>query len=200
MPVVREREGTPQRLVAVVPLKHVAFLRALNVGGHNVVTMDKLRSLFTSLGLKDVETFIASGNVLFAPVKGSVSGLERNIEKQLEKALGHEVVTFIRSSAEVAAIAGYEPFPAKQIARAKSFSVGLVAEPLSAAQRKKVLSLKTDLEDFHVHGREVYWLSRVGQSDSKFNNTVFERAVTRATWRGMKTMVKLAHKYGFTAS
>jgi uncharacterized protein (DUF1697 family) len=181
-------------------LKHVAFLRALNVGGHHVVTMDRLRSLFTSLGLKDVETFIASGNVLFAPGKWSVSALERRIEKQLQITLGHEVVTFIRNGAEVAAIAGHEPFSAKQIARAKSFSVGLVREPLSAAQKKKVLALSTDLEDFHVHGREVYWLSRVGYADSKFNNAVFERLVTRATWRGMNTVRKLTDKYGFKDS
>jgi uncharacterized protein (DUF1697 family) len=180
-------------------LRHVAFLRAINVGGH-VVTMDKLRSLFAALGLKDVETFIASGNVLFAPAPGSVAALEARIEKRLEKAMGYEVATFIRSDAEVAAIAAYAPFPAKATARAKSFCVGFTRELLTAPQKKKILALKNDLEDFHVHGREVYWLSRVGQADSKFNNAVFERAVTRATWRGMKTVVKLVDKYGFTAA
>jgi uncharacterized protein (DUF1697 family) len=180
-------------------LRHVAFLRAINVGGH-VVTMDKLRSLFEGLGLKEVETFIASGNVLFAPAKGGVAALEARIEKQLEKALGYEVATFIRSDAEVAAIAAHAPFPAKATARAKSLCVGLTRESLTAAQKKTILALKNGLEDFHVDGREVYWLSRVGQAESKFNNAVFERAVTRATWRGMKTMVKLADKYGFTAA
>jgi uncharacterized protein (DUF1697 family) len=177
-------------------VKHVAFLRAINVGGH-VVKMDKLRSLFSSLGLEDVETFIASGNVVFAPTRGSAAALEARAEKHLEKALGYGVATFIRSDAEVAAIAAYAPFPAKATARAKSFCVGLTREPLTGAQKKKILALRNDLEDFHVHGREVYWLSRVGQAESKFNNAVFERAVTRATWRGMKTMVKLVDKYGF---
>ncbi len=176
--------------------RHIAFLRAINVGGH-VVKMDKLRSLFTGLGLKDVETFIASGNVVFAPGRGSVTALERRIEQHLGKALGYEVGTFIRSDAEVAAVAGYEAFPAKLIARAKRFYVGFVGQPLSAAQKKTVLALKSDLEDFHVDGREVYWLSRVGQSESKFNNAVFERAVMRATWRGMNTVRRLVDKYGF---
>jgi uncharacterized protein (DUF1697 family) len=178
--------------------RHVAFLRAINVGGH-VVTMDKLRALFTSLGLKDVETFIASGNVVFAPGKGSVAALEQRIEKHLGKALGYEVATFIRSDAEVAAVAAHQPFPAKLLAGAKAFCVGFTAEPLSAAQQKTILGFRTDLEEFHVHGREVYWASRVGQGKSKFNNAVFERAVTRATWRGMNTMKKLTAKYGFEA-
>ncbi|MFI5279279.1 MAG: DUF1697 domain-containing protein [Gemmatimonadales bacterium] len=180
-------------------MKHVAFLRAINVGGH-VVKMDKLRSLFSALGLKEIETFIASGNVLFAPGKGSVAALEARIEKRLEQALGYDVAAFIRSDAEVAAIAAYEPFPAKAVARAKRLYVGLTREPLTAAQKKTILALRNDLEDFHVQGREVWWLSRVGQAESKFNNAVFERAVTRATWRGVKTMVKLVDKYGFTAA
>jgi uncharacterized protein (DUF1697 family) len=159
--------------------------------------MDQLRSLFTALGLKDVETFIASGNVVFAPGKGRIPALERRIEQQLGRALGYDVATFIRTDAEVAAVVGHEAFPAKMVARAKRFNVGFVAEPLLATQKKMVLAFKSDLEDFHVHGREVYWLSRVGQSESKFNNAVFERAVTRATWRGMKTVNKLVDKYGF---
>jgi uncharacterized protein (DUF1697 family) len=176
--------------------KHIAFLRAINVGGH-VVKMDKLRSLFTALGLKDVETFIASGNVVFAPGKGGVAALEDRIEEQLAKALGYEVKTFIREDTEIAAVAEHEAFSPKLMARSKTFCVGFLKEPLSVSQKKRVLALKSDLDDFHVKGREVYWLCRVGQSDSKFNNTVFERAVTRATWRGMKTVRKLAAKYGF---
>ena len=73
------RVGIPRprarRVLGLTVPRHVAFLRAINVGGH-VVTMDKLRALFTALGLKDVETFIASGNVLFAPSKGGVAALE----------------------------------------------------------------------------------------------------------------------------
>jgi uncharacterized protein (DUF1697 family) len=44
--------------------KHIAFLRAINVGGH-IVKMDHLRRLFEALELAEVETFIASGNVIF---------------------------------------------------------------------------------------------------------------------------------------
>ena len=181
------------------PPRAVAFLRAINVGGH-VVKMDKLRSLFTALGLRDVETFIASGNVVFAPGKGSVAALEKRIEKHLEKALGYEVGTFIRSDAEVASVASYEPFPANLVARSKRLYVGFVSEPLSAAQKKKLLAMKSDVEDFHVKGREVYWLSRVTQAESKFNNAVFERAVTRATWRNMNTVQKLTAKFGFAGA
>jgi uncharacterized protein (DUF1697 family) len=44
--------------------KYVAFLRAINVGGHTV-KMDHLRRLFEALGFTNVETFIASSDVVF---------------------------------------------------------------------------------------------------------------------------------------
>ena len=88
--------------------RHIAFLRAINVGGHTV-KMDLLCRLFEELGLKDVETFIASGNVIFRSPAKSAS-LEVKVERHLRQALGYEVATFIRNEAEIAAVAAYRPF------------------------------------------------------------------------------------------
>src|SRR6185369_8391120 len=60
--------------------KYVAFLRAINVGGH-VVKMDQLRALFEALGFANVETFIASGNVIFDSKSKNVAALERKIDR-----------------------------------------------------------------------------------------------------------------------
>src|SRR5262249_7266007 len=87
----------------------VAFLRAINVGGHTV-EMARLRQLFEKLGLADVETFIASGNVIFAAPKGSIPALEKRIAAHLEKSLGYEVATMLRTPAELAAVLGHNPF------------------------------------------------------------------------------------------
>ncbi|HXV86130.1 MAG TPA: DUF1697 domain-containing protein [Gemmatimonadales bacterium] len=67
---------------------YVAFLRAINVGGH-VVTMDRLRHLFGELGLDGVATFIASGNVVFRTGARNTAALERRIAPHLEDALGY---------------------------------------------------------------------------------------------------------------
>ncbi len=72
----------------------IAFLRAINVGGHTV-KMDDLRRLFESLGFTRGETFIASGNVVFETTSKNTTALERKIEKKLRDALGYEVATFI---------------------------------------------------------------------------------------------------------
>ena len=83
----------------------IAFLRAINVGGHTV-TMARLREEFEGLGFTDVETFIASGNVIFTSRSNDFARLEKKIEARLRAAFGFEVATFVRTNAEVAAVAG----------------------------------------------------------------------------------------------
>jgi uncharacterized protein (DUF1697 family) len=175
--------------------RYVAFLRAINVGGH-VVKMGALKTAFEDLGFARVETFIASGNVIFDTRSRDLSALEVRIETALELNLGYEVTTFIRSLEDVARIARYRPFPAAATAAAVSVSVGLLKAPIPNAARAAVEKLKTDVDDLHAHGAELYWLCVKGQSGSKIPAGLFERTLrARVTFRGMKTMEKLAAKY-----
>jgi uncharacterized protein (DUF1697 family) len=174
----------------------IAFLRAINVGGHTV-TMDKLRKEFEALGLKDVETFIASGNVIFTPRSLDVAALEKKIEARLRASLGYEVATFVRTDAEVAAIAHCQPFKAAQIDSAGAFCVGFLAGPLDAAGARALMTFRTEIDDFQTKGREIYWLCRKRQSESTFSNANMERKLKiRSTFRGINTVVRLAAKHG----
>src|SRR2546423_13547575 len=96
-------------LQSTASLRLIAFLRAINVGGHTV-KMEELRRLFEALGLASVETFIASGNVIFEAPGEKMQALEKRIERHLRESLGYEVATFIRSASELTEIAGYQPF------------------------------------------------------------------------------------------
>jgi len=175
--------------------RFVAFLRAINVGGHTV-TMGELRRLFGAAGLENVETFIASGNVIFDSRVQDVATLERRIEAHLHKSLGYEVATFLRTVPEVHAIARYKPFKASQLAPAGVLNVALLAEPVSGAAKKALLAHRSKADDFHVHGREAYWLTATRQSESPFFKVGMEKAMNaRATVRGMNTIMKLAAKY-----
>jgi uncharacterized protein (DUF1697 family) len=144
-----------------------------------------------------VETFIASGNVIFESASKDLAALETNIEKQLHMALGFEVKTFLRTPEEVAAIAKYQAFKKAAVESAGAYCVGFLATPLSNDQEKALMDLKTAMDDFHVHGREIYWLCKVKQSESKFSNALMERKLkTSATFRGVNTISKLAAKLG----
>ena len=178
----------------------VAFLRAINVGGHTV-RMEELRRLFTELGLREVETFIASGNLIFSSSARAIPALESRIEARLHSALGYEVKTFVRTEAEVATVASYQAFTPSQVRQAGAQCVGFLAQPLGTAARKSLMALKTDIDDFHVNGREVYWLCKKRQGESRFSNVAFEKAVrVRSTFRGVNTICRLVAKYGFSPS
>jgi uncharacterized protein (DUF1697 family) len=175
--------------------RYVAFLRAINVGGH-VVKMEVLRTVFAGLGFRKVETFIASGNVIFETRSKDRSALESRIERSLLTSLGYEVATFIRTPAEVEAIATHQAFDAARVAQARALNVGLLKEPLTAAAEVALSRLKTDIDDFHTQGAQVYWICGQSQSESDFSNAVFERTLkVKATFRGLRTMTKLAAKY-----
>jgi uncharacterized protein (DUF1697 family) len=177
-------------------LRDIAFLRAINVGGHNV-KMAELRRLFEALGLSNVETFIASGNVIFDSPAGNIQSLEKQIENYLQQALGYEVATFIRSAAELAAITKYQPFPTAELAApGYSLYIALLKTPPSDEAQQKLLAFQTEIDDFHIHEREIYWLCRQKMSESTFSGALLEKTLGMpATMRNSTTVKKLAAKY-----
>jgi uncharacterized protein (DUF1697 family) len=176
--------------------RYVAFLRAINVGGHTV-KMEVLRQQFEALGCSKVETFIASGNVVFDTTAKNTRTFEKKIEQQLRAALGYEVATFLRTAAELSAIAQCQPFSPAALKTAQVFAVAFLTDALEAAAEKKLLALTSDIDQFHVQGREMYWLSSQKQSESTFSNAVLEKILGQATtMRGINTIQKMAAKYG----
>ncbi len=178
-------------------MKGIAFLRAVNVGGR-VVTMDRLRALFGKAGFTGVETFIASGNVVFE-MSASTRGpaLEKKIEAILREALGFEVATLVRTGTELTAVAEHEPFTPAQLKRAFTFNVAFLRQPPAAEAVKALEAARLATDTFHVRGRELYWLSTIGQGQSKTSNAVFEKTLgMHSTVRGITTIRKMAEKYG----
>src|SRR6059058_2626333 len=137
--------------------RYVALLRAINVGGH-VVKMDALRKHFTKLGFTNVETFIASGNVLFDAPGAKARDLEERIACELEQRLGYAVATFIRTPAELASVARHQPFaPDVFDLDQHPLYIGFLAGRPKAATISKVVDLRSPVDEFHIHGRELYW-------------------------------------------
>ena len=173
--------------------KYVAFLRGINVGGHNV-KMPALREHFESLGFTEVETFIASGNVIFKS-RLKPSTLRKKIEQHLLETLGYAVPTFLRTDAEVAAIANNDIFDEAATTAAGAHCVLLMETTLDAKSTRQVATFKTEIDDFKIVGSEVYWLCQKKQSESTFPKSPFEKTIgMKMTVRGMNTMKRLAAK------
>ena len=173
-------------------VKHIALLRAINVGGHTV-SMERLRGLFTELGYKNVRTLIASGNVVLETGSKKPAALEAAIETHLKASLGYDVSAFVRTPEEISAVIGHEPFPRATIDKAHALRIAFLKDAPSADAARKLAALRCATDDFHVHGREVFWLRRVTSTDSKIAGSHLERALgAPLTARNITTVTKLA--------
>ena len=172
----------------------VAFLRAVNVGGR-VVKMDALKRIFESMGLSDVESFIASGNVVFSS-KGA-RGLDAKIAAGLESALGYEVRAFVRGIDEVVSDAAHAPFAAKDVAACPTYLVGFLSKNLDAAGVERLSLLSTQDDRFHVRGRDFWWLSKHSQARPAITGRQLEKALGQpTTLRNVNTIRRMAERFG----
>ena len=167
-------------------MKLVAFLRAVNVGGR-VVRMEDLRRVFAATGQSNVETFIASGNVIFDSKSRSIPSLTRILESALEQALKYPVTTFIRTMSDVARIAAYRPFGDAE----GTLYVGFLSGAPKAENLKR---LATPIDRFHLDRQEVYW--HRSSPDSEITGAAIEKALgVRVTLRNINTVQRIAAKY-----
>ena len=174
-------------------MRYVALLRAINVGGHTV-KMDRLRAIFEAIPFEEVQTFIASGNVIFNSTRSAAS-LEKQIEKILAQSLGYDVATFIRTPAQLATAAAI-PEPAGVT------YIGFLHSKPTPAASKALLALKTDIDTFKVAGTAFYWFCKTGMGTSRITGARIEKTLGMpATLRNITTVRNLAEKYSLpTAS
>ena len=107
--------------------------------------MDALKKMLELPGIKNLTTYIQSGNLIFDSA-GEKEALGKKIEKKLLATLGYEVTTIIRTIPEIAEIIKRNPFgkPAEDMALHVSFLSGVP----EADAVKQLLSLQNELEQF----------------------------------------------------
>jgi len=173
--------------------RYVAFLRGMNLGGRRIKN-DELRRHFEAMGMEEVATFRASGNVIFStPKREAEAKLATRVEGELGERLGYEVPVFLRSEREIAAVAAQEPFDSRAVARSKGkLQVSFLQKEPSAAARKKVLALAGDEDLLAIEARELYWLPSGGISESDLDLKAIDAALGAATIRTMGTVEQIA--------
>ena len=169
--------------------KYVAFLRAINVSGR-FVKMAVLAEHFHTLGYSAIQTHINSGNVVFQASSRRPDALARTLQEGLVPLLGYKSEAFVRTVAEVHAIARRAQSLADQEPSLKEVNVAFLGAPLNTAQQTALQALQTDVDSFVPDGCEVYWLCRVKQSDSRFSNALFERKLKIRTTIRRVTMLQ----------
>ncbi|HEY1770369.1 MAG TPA: DUF1697 domain-containing protein [Chthoniobacterales bacterium] len=184
-----------RRVASLTMPRYVAFLRGINLGKRRPA-MSELRKLFEELRFSQVETFIASGNVIFSIDSTDTARLEREIERRLEKSLGYRVDTFVRSREEVVAIGGRKIFPDEK-EPGITVHVGFLHQQLASDIARKLAAVRSRDDALRVIGREYYWLCRVRTSDSKIWSAPELRALRLPTssMRNLTSIRKLIAKH-----
>jgi uncharacterized protein (DUF1697 family) len=175
--------------------RYIAFLRGINLGKRRL-QMSRLKELFEELGFDEVETFIASGNVLFSSNVKNTQALEFQIAKHLETTLGYSVDTFVRTAKEVAAVGDAKIFP-EDGSDGITIHVGFLQKKFSDEVARKLAAVRTADDEFRVAGREYYWLCRIRTSDSKVWTLPEVKALKlpTATMRNLTSIRKLIAKH-----
>jgi uncharacterized protein (DUF1697 family) len=139
---------------------YVALLRGINVGGSNLIRMSALKSCFESQGLRDVSTYIQSGNVLFTTDGSNQLALTRQIEKTLSKTFAYQSRIVVRSFDQMKAIVegapkGFGGRPAEY-----RYDVIFLKEPLTTAEAMNSITAKPGV-DRVFRGDEALYFSRL---------------------------------------
>jgi len=175
---------------------YIAFLRGINVGGHRV-KMARLREIFIDLGLHDVSTFIASGNVSFTAETGDSEGLRKRIEAHLESRLGYEVPVFLRTPEALAKIVAFEPplAPGESASTTSHYVIFLDAG-VPPSLRSALTAVNSEMDRFLFDEREVHWLIQGKLSESPLFGSGIDRATggVRTTMRNINTLRRIVSR------
>ena len=171
----------------------VALLRGINVGGRRSVAMADLRNFVAGLGLRDVQSVLQSGNLVFRSDAKGEARLERTLEAEAKKRLGLETEFFVRSATEWEDLVADNPF--HEEARrdpARLVAVFLKQAP-GAAAVKALQAAVVGREGVRAVGRQAYIVYPDGQGRSKLTNAVIEKQLgARGTARNWNTVLRLA--------
>ena len=161
----------------------VALLRAVNVGGTGKLPMSELKAMCGKLGFSKVQTYIASGNVLFESRK-SESAVKKALEAALQKYAGKPVGAMVRTPAELAKVVADNPFPDG----ASKWTVAIFLDHKPPADALSTLRGAAADEEVRLGKREIYVHYGSGMGRSKLKIP----AAAAGTARNMNTIAKLA--------
>ncbi|HEY0129826.1 MAG TPA: DUF1697 domain-containing protein [Allosphingosinicella sp.] len=168
----------------------IALLRAVNVGGRKL-PMAQLRALCGELGWRDVETYIQSGNLVFA-APGRAEAIEAQLEKAIKDRFGLDVPVMVRTAAQWSDYAAANPFP--EVARDEPNRLQLLVSkrPPDPAAAEKLMERALAGEAVKAAGGALWFHFPAGVGTSKLVPALIDKAAgSPSTSRNWRTVLKL---------
>ena len=176
----------------------ISMLRGVNVGGHNKIKMDALRELYQSLKLRDAQTYVQSGNMIFRTDERDISRLAKRIEAGIERKFGFRPDVILRTAAEMKEVIARNPFVKRRGIEPSKLLVTFLASDPGEEAREKVRLMKCDPEELRIEGREQYIYFPNGMGRSKLSLAALEKTLktpgTGRNWNSVTKMLEMAEK------
>jgi uncharacterized protein (DUF1697 family) len=170
---------------------HVALLRGINVGGKNRLPMAALAELFAAAGCAAVQTYIQSGNVVFRASAKAARRIPRVVADGISTGFGLDVPIVLRTSAELAKVAGGNPFLAEG-ADPDALHVAFLAAVPEPRRAAALDPRRSPGDSFALRGRELYLHLPSGVGRTKLTNAYLDATLgTLSTLRNWRTVLRL---------
>src|SRR5437764_5094789 len=176
----------------------ISMLRAVNVGGHNKIKMDALRALYESLKLRDAQTYVQSGNVIFKTDERDIARLAKRIEDGIARKFGFRPDVILRTAAEMREGIARNPFAKRRGIEPNKLLVTFLASDPGEEARERVRQMKCDPEELRIEGRERYIYFPNGMGRSKLPwaglGKMLKTQGTGRNWNSVTKMLEMAEK------
>jgi uncharacterized protein (DUF1697 family) len=173
--------------------RYALLLRGVNVGAANSLPMAELRAMLTKLGCREVQTYVQSGNAVFA-TKLAEAALTKAIEHALQAYMGRPIATTLRTADQMAAIVDGNPF-ANVATKPAYLCVTFLSHAPTKAELAPLDARDWKPELFKVVGREIYTWHPHGQGRSPLAAVLgklsLRGAVTTRNWNTVQTLLKM---------
>jgi uncharacterized protein (DUF1697 family) len=173
----------------------IAFLRGINVGGHRITKMAELRQVLTPAGYVEVQTYIQSGNLVFASEEWDTAKHAHNLARLILDHFGFEVPVMVLLPKEVERILASNPYVGSELMASNPVYFSILSETPSPEKLLALKAVSYPDEHFSIVGDCIYAIYPKGTGKAKLNHAFFEKKLgVSMTTRNLRTMTTMLGK------
>jgi len=175
---------------------HLALLRGINVSGHSMIKMDLLKTTLESIGFKNVQTYIQSGNVFVDTEEESAAKVGFQIKQEIYKAFGHDVPVVMLAKQDLEACFANNPFLKEKELDLKKLYVAFVSKELRSDNINDLKISQFKPDEAHIDASRIFIKYAVGAGKTRLDQKYIEKKLNlTATIRNWNTVTQLLKMY-----
>ncbi|WP_130735544.1 DUF1697 domain-containing protein [Flavobacterium sp. J27] len=176
---------------------HLALLRGINVSGHNMIKMDALKKALENIGLKDVQTYIQSGNVFVKSEETNAAAVGFQIKQEIFKCFGHEVPVIVIHKKDLEDCFSNNIFLKEKEIDTKKLYVAFLSKTITQEAMNDLKMSQVKPDECQIDGNKIFIKYDKGAGKTKFDQKYIEKKLLlTATIRNWNTVTKLLELYG----